>query len=79
MNRASVSTSAGPKEGGNWIQTAWVRGPSGSIAWRNARMSAATSTRQRSCVTVLGSFMTNRNVGSVCFAHVATVSRGGIA
>ena len=76
---ASVGTSDGLNDPGSWIQSAWARGPSGSIAARKARSSAPASVSRRSCVTAFGSFTTNRKSGPVCCAQEATVSRAGVA
>jgi hypothetical protein len=76
---ANVGVSAGVNDPGSWIQTAWVRAPSGSIASRKIRSSSSAPVSRRSCVMRLGSLITNRKPGPVCSAHEATVSRAGVA
>ena len=51
---ARAPTSAGANEPGSWIQRAWARGPSGSIASRKIRSGSSTPASRRSCVIDLG-------------------------
>ncbi len=76
---ARVPRSAGANDPGSWIQRAWARGPSGSIAARNDRSSSSTPMRRRSCVSGFGSLTTKRKSGAVCRDHDSTVLLAGVA
>jgi hypothetical protein len=78
-NVARAPRSVGENAAGSWIQTAWLRGPRGSIAVRKVRSSPSTFVSRRSWVISCGSFTTNRKSGGVCAAHEATVDRDGVA